>query len=263
MATGEQAMDRSGLKGKVALVTGGAGAIGTATCQRFAEAGVKVAIADLQGDAAGALATAIRSEGGDAEGFAVDLRSEDEIVKLVADVMTRFGRIDILHNNAAAGIGTFDKDPALLDLPTEIWDRTFAVNVRGPMILSRTVIPHMLESGNGGIIINTSSGASEIPSADSCTAYGPSKSALETLTRYIAMQYGAQGVRCNAIVVGAVLTPDVEIMFTPAQIETFASRTMLHRVNMPEDIAAMAVFLASDDARQVTGQLIRVDGGRP
>jgi NAD(P)-dependent dehydrogenase (short-subunit alcohol dehydrogenase family) len=259
---GEHAMDNAGLTGKVALVTGGAGAIGTATCKRLAGAGVRVAIADLRGDAAEQCALTIREDGGEAEAFAVDLASEAEINSLADAVIARFGQIDILHNNAAATSGVFERDGTLLEQTAERWDTTFAVNVRAPMLLCRQVVAHMIANG-GGVIINTSSGASELPSADARTAYGPSKAALETLTRYIALQYGAQGIRCNAILPGVVMTPAMKDMFTAQQLDAMIGRTMLRRFNLPEDIAAMVAFLASDDARQVTGQLIRVDGGRP
>lgn len=255
-------MNQTGLDGKVALVTGGAGAIGAATCKRLASAGVAVAIADLRGDAAERRAATIREESGQAAAFAVDLNSEAEIVALADAVLARFDRIDILHNNAAAAGGVIERDGTLLDQTAELWDQTFAVNVRAPMLLCRQVVPHMIASG-GGVIINTSSGASELPAADARTAYGPSKAALETLTRYIALQYGANGIRCNAILPGVVMTPGMQEMFTAEQLDAMIGRTMLRRFNRPEDIAAMVAFLASDDARQVTGQLIRVDGGRP
>ncbi len=245
----------------MALVTGGAGAIGAATCKRLAAAGMKVAVVDVRGDAAAKVASAIRNEGDDAEPFTADLISETEIVALVEAVMKRFGRIDLLHNNAVAN-GVIDKDGDLLSLTVDVWDKMFAVNARAPMLLSRQVVPHMIANG-GGVIINTSSGASELPAIDARTAYGPSKGALEVLTRYIALQYGAKGIRCNAILPGVVLTPGMEKMFSQDQLDEMIGRTMMRRFNQPEDIAAMVQFLASDDARQVTGELIRVDGGRP
>jgi NAD(P)-dependent dehydrogenase (short-subunit alcohol dehydrogenase family) len=254
-------MNGSGLEGKVALVTGGAGAIGAATCKRLAASGVRVAVIDIRGEAADKVAADILADGGEAASFVADLNSEDAIVALVEAVLARFGRIDILHNNAAA-IDAFEKDGTLLGLTSDVWDKTFSVNVRAPMLLCREVVPQMIENG-GGVIINTSSGASELPSIEARTAYGPSKAALETLTRYIAMQYGQQGIRANAILPGAVLTPGMKEMYTPDQLDAIISRTMLRRFNMPEDIAAMVHFLVSDDARQVTGELIRVDGGRP
>ncbi|HKT54213.1 MAG TPA: SDR family oxidoreductase, partial [Caulobacteraceae bacterium] len=166
------------------------------------------------------------------------------------------------HNNAHFN-HEFSRgaDGTLLQMTTELWDKSFAVNVRGAMLLSREAVPHMLKRG-GGAIVNTSSGASEVPSVDARTAYGPSKGALESLTRYVAAQYGAQNIRCNAILPGAVLTPGMQTTFTQSQLDAMVGRTMLQRITMPADIAAGVHFLASDDARQITGQLIRIDAGR-
>lgn len=256
-------MTMRNLEGKVAIVTGGAGAIGTATCRRLAQAGARLAIVDIRGEAAEELSSAIRAASGDAHAFAADLRDEGEIIRLADDVAGHFGRIDVLHNNASAGAGVVDRDGALLDLSARTWDATFAVNVRAPMLLSRQVIPFMLDNEAGGVIVNTSSGASELPAIDARTSYGPSKSALETLTRYIAMQYGARGIRCNAILPGVVMTPGMQKMFAPEVLDAMRNRTMLRRFVQPEDVAAMVHFLVSDDARLITGELLRVDGGRP
>ena len=251
------------LDGKVAIVTGGGGAIGAATAMRLARAGAAVAIADIDEDAAAGVATKLKAEGFAAEPFAVDLSNEEEISALVARILKSFGRVDILHNNAVANSDEILKaDLTLLELKTEIWDKIFAVNVRAAMLLSRYSIPHMLRQGTGGAIVNTSSGASELVSVDARTAYGPSKAALEALTRYIAAQYGARNIRCNAILPGAVLTPGMQKLFGAEQLRRMQRRTMTQRLCLPEDIAATVHFLVSEDARQITGQLIRVDGGR-
>jgi NAD(P)-dependent dehydrogenase (short-subunit alcohol dehydrogenase family) len=247
----------------VAIVTGGGGAIGGATAERLARAGAAVAVADINGRTAAKVADRLDAEGLTAKAFPVDLAQEEEIRGLVADVVGAFGRVDILHNNAAAGGGVFEADGTLLDLNADTWDKAFAVNVRAPMLLSKYVIPHMLEQGSGGVIINTSSGASEMAAADARTAYGPSKGALNVLTRYIAAQYGPKNIRCNAVLPGVVLTRGMQKIFGDAEIDAMASRTMLRRVNLPEDVAAVVHFLVSDDARQITGELIRIDGGRP
>jgi NAD(P)-dependent dehydrogenase (short-subunit alcohol dehydrogenase family) len=251
------------LEGRVAIITGGGGAIGSATAERMARAGALVAVADIREGAAGRVADRLKGEGLTVEAFKVDLREEAQIRTLADDVVRRFGRIDILHNNAAAN---FDKgdgaDLTLLDVSAEVWDATYAVNVRAPMLLSKYVIEQMLRQGGGGAIVNTSSGASCVASAEARTAYGSSKAALETLTRYVAAQYGPQNIRCNAILPGVVLTKGMQVMFTPEQLDAMVGRTMLRRVCLPEDIAAMVHFLVSDDARQITGELVQVNGGR-
>jgi NAD(P)-dependent dehydrogenase (short-subunit alcohol dehydrogenase family) len=249
------------LDGRVAIITGGGGAIGEATAERLARAGAKVAVADIRRDAADAVAHRLVSEGLTAKAFGVDLAQESQIVQLAEDVMKAFGRVDILHNNAAAGGGVFEADKTLLDLTAEVWDKSFAVNVRAPMLLSKAVAPHMLRQG-GGVIINTSSGASEMPAADARTAYGASKAALNMLTRYIAAQYGPGNIRCNAVLPGVVMTKGMQKLFGQAELEAMNSRSMLRRGCTPEDVAAMVHYLASDDAGQITGELFRVNAGR-
>jgi NAD(P)-dependent dehydrogenase (short-subunit alcohol dehydrogenase family) len=239
-----------------------AGAIGTATAERLARAGATVAIADVRDDAAASLADRLRTEGLAARAFQVNLTQEAEIQALVENVVEAFGRIDILHNNAAANLQEAPNgDRTLLEISAKTWDVTFSVNVRGPMLLSKYVVAQMLKQGGGGVIVNMSSGASQVPSPEARIAYGASKAALETLTRYTAAQYGAQGVRCNAILPGVVLTPGMREMFTAEQLDAMTGRTMLRRACTPEDIAAMVRFLVSDDARQITGELVRVNGG--
>jgi NAD(P)-dependent dehydrogenase (short-subunit alcohol dehydrogenase family) len=249
------------LEGRVAIITGGGGAIGSATSERLARAGAKVAVADIRKEAAAAVADRLTAEGLSAQAFAVDLAQESEIIQLAQDVMKAFGRIDILHNNAAAGGGVFDADKTLLELTAEVWDKAFAVNVRAPMLLSKAVVPHMLDQG-GGVIINTSTGASEMPAADARTAYGASKAALNMLTRYIAAQYGPSNIRCNAVLPGVVMTKGMEKLFGPAELAAMNSRSMLKRGCTPEDIAAMVCYLVSDDALQITGEMFRVNAGR-
>jgi NAD(P)-dependent dehydrogenase (short-subunit alcohol dehydrogenase family) len=216
---------------------------------------------DINESAARKVADQICGAGLTAKAFTVDISQDQALPVLVGDVVKTFGRLDILHNNASASSGdAFGRDKALLDLDPTVWDTTFAVNVRAPMLLSKYAIPHMVRQG-GGVIVNTSTGASEFPSSDAMTAYGPSKAALNTLTLYIAAQYGAQNIRCNAVLPGVVLTKALQQFFPPQQIEAMASRSMVRRVCLPEDIAATVHFLASDDARQITGQLLRVNGG--
>ncbi|HKT76659.1 MAG TPA: SDR family oxidoreductase [Sphingobium sp.] len=251
------------LEGKVAIVTGAGGAIGSATAERLVRAGGQVAVADIFGDTAAATVARIEEQGlGGAKAFTLDISDEDQIIAFVKEVAAHFGGIDILHNNAHFNQQfSQGQDKTLLDMTRELWDKSFAVNVRGAMLLSRETIPHMLKRG-GGAIVNTSSGASEVPVVDAFIAYGPSKGALESLTRYTAAQYGRQNIRCNAILPGAVLTPGMKQVFTQPQLDAMVSRTMLQRITLPEDIAAGVHFLASDDARQITGQLLRIDAGR-
>ncbi|MFC3172790.1 SDR family NAD(P)-dependent oxidoreductase [Novosphingobium bradum] len=256
-----QRQDGQRLDGRVALITGGGGAIGAATAIRLARAGARLAIADIRREPAEQVVATLRGEGFDAEAFVVNLAHEAEILAMVEAVMARFGQIDILHNNAALGGKPFAADKTLLEMTAEVWDLTFAVNVRAPMLLAKAVLPQMIARG-GGAIVNTSSGVTDITSTEAFTAYAPSKGALQILTRYIAAQGGPHNIRCNAVLPGVVLTEGMQAMFGDDQLKVMSDRFMLKRVCLPEDIAAMVHFLASDDARQVTGELIRVTGGR-
>jgi NAD(P)-dependent dehydrogenase (short-subunit alcohol dehydrogenase family) len=249
------------LEGKVAIITGGGGAIGSATARRLASAGARIAVADIREAPALELVDDLKAGGVDARAFRMNLAHEEEIEALAAGVVEAFGRIDILHNNAAINLQDVEGgDRALLDVSARTWDKTFAVNVRGPMLLSKHAVAQMIRQGDGGVIVNTSSGASQRPD-ESRIAYASSKAALETLTRYVAAQYGRHNIRCNAILPGVVLTPGMQQMFSDEQLGAMVGRTMLQRPCRPEDIAAMVHFLVSDDARQITGELHRVNGG--
>ncbi|HKT76601.1 MAG TPA: SDR family oxidoreductase [Sphingobium sp.] len=243
------------LAGKVAIVTGGGGGIGSATGERLARAGAAVALADLHLDAAEAAAERLRGQGFTARAFRTDMESVDSIRTLAADTMAAFGRIDILHNNAVLNDPViYPQDTTLADMNVEHWDKIFAVNTRGPMLMSQAVIPHMIAQG-GGVIINMSSGASTKGLPDMLTAYGASKGALNTLTLYSAAQLGKHNIRVNALVCGAILTPSLQKLFTKEQVTAMESSNLLGRSTMAEDVANLVCFLASDEARQITGQL--------
>lgn len=241
------------LKGKVAIITGGAGHLGSASAALFVAEGAKVVIADIAEDRAHAVAQKI---GPDAVGMFFDAEDNSSIEHVVSETVRRFGRLDIMFNNAAItdqAIHAFDK--TAVEIPFDVWDRTMAVNVRGVLAGCRYAIPHMIVGG-GGSIINTASG-SGLTGDRMRIAYGTSKGAVIAMTRYIATQHGRQGVRCNAIAPGLV----------PAQLsegysfENIARHVLTPRLGVPHDIAALAVFLASDDAGYITGQTISCDGG--
>jgi NAD(P)-dependent dehydrogenase (short-subunit alcohol dehydrogenase family) len=249
------------LTGKVALITGanlvdeGVG-IGGATALLMAREGAQVVVADILHGPAERLAAQIRSEGGDAVACAVDLRSESHIAAMVETATRTFGKLDILHNNAAA-IPRADADIVTMD--SAVWDMVMEVNVRGTMLACKYAIPHLIKAG-GGAIVNTSSGsglAGDLVRA----AYGVSKAAINTLTQYVATQYGKQGIRCNAVCPGGTQTPTFNASMTPELEQMLLRHTLTRRLCRPEDLANVIVFLASDDAALVTGQVIAVDGG--
>ncbi|HEX4239808.1 MAG TPA: SDR family oxidoreductase [Steroidobacteraceae bacterium] len=248
------------LENKVAIVTGAGGGIGSATAAVLAARGAKVALADIRLEAAEHVAAAIAARGGTALALAVDLCSEDSVAALVRAVIQRFGRVDILHNNAAdlsPEVAGRDRDVESMD--TAIWDRTFAVNLRGTMLCCKHVLPHMV-AGGGGSIVNTASNLGMQGNLGQA-AYAASKAAVIQLTRSIATSHGRHGIRCNTVSPGLVMTPAARDHLPPRLHEIVASETLTPYLGAPEDIAHAVAFLASEEARYLTAHNLVVDGG--
>jgi NAD(P)-dependent dehydrogenase (short-subunit alcohol dehydrogenase family) len=244
------------LAGKVALITGGGGRIGAATARRLASEGAQVSIGDLSKEAAEAVA---RDIGAQALAVQFDAGDPDSIARMVALTSERFGRLDVLHNNAALlDLAFLDRDRDAVHTSVEVWDVTMQINVRGYMLACKHAIPHMLAAG-GGSIINTASNAALLGDS-SRIAYGSSKGAIISMTRYIATQHGSSNIRCNAIAPGLILDDELERKL-PEMCAATGRQVLLPRHGRPEDIAAMVAFFASDDSSFVTGQLISCDGG--
>lgn len=243
------------LDGKVATVTGGAGGIGAATARLMTGRGARVVIADIAQDAAQALADSLPG----AIAIPLDLESEESIEALVDAVIDHCGRIDILHNNAALlgpDIARLDGD--IEHMGTALWDRSFAVNVRGTMIACRAALPHL--RATRGNIVNTVSNLA-LQGHLIQAAYSSSKAAIIQMTRSIAASHGAHGVRCNAVAPGMTMTPALRQVFPPLLRAAVEAETLRDRLGEPEDIAEAVAFLASDAARNITGQLLVADGG--
>jgi NAD(P)-dependent dehydrogenase (short-subunit alcohol dehydrogenase family) len=248
------------LKDRVAVVTGGASGIGRETASALCAAGASVLVADLNGPGAEAVAKALRSEGLHATSVAADVGDESSIEAMIEAAVSEFGGLDILHNNAAdSDPQLMGRDLAVAEMDAEIWDRTMRVNLRGPMLGSKYAIPQMIERG-GGAIVNTSS-ASGLTGDTTRSAYAASKAGLSSLTQSIATQYGAQGIRCNAIAPGVISTPALEANVAPELVGVYRGNTLTPRLGKARDIAAAVVFLASDNASFITGQVLSVDGG--
>ncbi|HTU36915.1 MAG TPA: SDR family NAD(P)-dependent oxidoreductase [Acidimicrobiales bacterium] len=251
-------MDR--LAGKVAIVTGGGGGIGGASARALAREGAPVLVVDINETAASAVASTIENEGGRAAAFAADLSAEDQVRATVEAATERFGRIDVLHNNAALTDSDFlSADTAVTDLSVEVWERTLEVNLRSQMLMCKHAVPVMVEGG-GGSIINMSSGAS-LKGDRTRTAYGVSKAGVNALTMYVATSHGKRGIRVNTILPGLVITDAVRAHLTEEMVSSLGKATLTPAVGQPEDIADVVVFLASDESRYITGQMIAVDGG--
>jgi len=248
------------LKDKVAMVTGGAGGIGSATASVLAERGAKVVVADINLKAAGQVAVEIQDKGGTALAVCVDLAQEESIVSMVRAAIDAFGKIDVLHNNAAElapELYALDRD--IESMNVDVWDRTFRVNVRGTMLCCKHALPHMPPHA-GASIINIASNLG-LQGSIIQAAYSASKAAIIQLTRSIAASHGKLGIRCNSVSPGLVLTPNVVSTLPAAVREIVEAETLTPALGDPLDIAYVVAFLASDEARYITGHNIVVDGG--
>ena len=215
---------------------------------------------DVDEEAAQRSAASIAGLGGDGAFFRADLAEEAEVADAVAFTTSRFGRLDVLHNNAALTDSDFlTRDTAVSELSLDVWERTMAVNLRSQMLTCKHAVPEMVRGG-GGSIINMSSGAS-LKGDRTRTAYGVSKAGVNALTMYVATSHGKQGIRVNTILPGLVITDAVRAHLDARMLAGLGKATLTPYVGEPDDIASVVVFLASDESRYITGQMIAVDGG--
>lgn len=242
--------------GEVAIVTGGASGIGAATCRRLIADGARVVVADINLEPAEALATELGDRATALQFDASDVASVERLVEMTVE---QHGRLDILHNNAALTRSDIQvQDRTAPDVDFDIWDQIMAVNVRGYLAGCKFAIPHMI-AGGGGAIVNTASDAG-LAGDLANIGYGSSKGAVITLTKYVATQHGRQGIRCNAVAAGLILTEAVAAM-PPMMVDLIKSHVVGTENGRPEDVANLVSFLASDEARFITGQIICIDGG--
>jgi NAD(P)-dependent dehydrogenase (short-subunit alcohol dehydrogenase family) len=247
------------LLGKIAIVTGGGSGIGRATAERFASEGARVTIVDRHREAGEAVVAAITQSNGEAFFAQTDISQSIEVAAMVKATAERFGGVDVLFN--CAGVQLHGQDARAHELSEEVWDRTFAINIRGMWLCAKYTIPCMIERG-GGSIINVGSPTGLYGMGAGYTAYSASKSAAFGLTRVMAADYGRDNIRVNAIVPGATTTPLIASLLDDAQRRAELEQlSPLGRLGTPADVAALAVFLASDESRFCTGGYYMVEGG--
>jgi 2-hydroxycyclohexanecarboxyl-CoA dehydrogenase len=248
------------LSGKIAAVSGGASGIGEATVRRFVAEGAKVAFADRDADRGKRVLAEIEASGGQALFVEADMGREVDASGFVKQAADRFGRLDVLVNNA--GIRMYH---TVVEASAESWDEILGVNLKGYAFCAKAAIPVMREAG-GGSIVNVASVRS-VTSVGKTTQYDTTKAAVAGLTRGMAADHAPDGIRVNAVCPGPIYTPFHERRIrelgrTLEQYREDAARgTMLRRPGTPEEVAACILFLASDDASYVTGTLLFVDGG--
>ena len=246
---------------RVVIVTGAGGGIGSATARMFAGRGAKLVCAEIVESVGQRTADVIVAEGGEAIAVGADLADEAQIAGLIDAAMARYGRIDVLHNNAADQAPEmspqFDTD--VERTPGYVWQRALMVNVRGTALACQYALPHMV-AGGGGSIVNTVSNLG-LQGNLVQVAYSASKAALIQLTRSVAASHGRRGIRCNAVAPGLTLTQSVRDNVPQPHIDAVLAETLLPYLGEPDDIAHAAVFLASDAARSITGHVLVVDGG--
>ena len=246
----------SEFENKVVIITGAQRGIGLETAKHFASNGAKVVMADLPGSVISEAAAEVASLG-DVRHCDVDISDENSVKSLLEFTLDNFGRLDILDNNAARqGLA---EDNKIIDMDPDVWDSVFAVNARGTMLMCKHGIKAMIQTG-GGAIVNISSGTSLFGQVYQ-SAYACSKGAINTLTKFVATQYGSQGIRCNAIALGLVKTESLAKGMPELFQQLYIDNKLVPRLGRPNDIAEMIGFLCSDRAAWITGQVYSIDGG--
>lgn len=245
------------LKDKVTVVTGSTSGIGVGIARLYASEGAKVVICGRREEKGQAVVDSILKEGGEASYHFMDITVPDSIEALFEDTVAKYGKIDVLVNNAA-NVGL--KDGRIDELTMEMWDNIFQSDLRGTFFATKCVLPYMQNNEAGGSIINIGSMASCGGDLGS-TAYACAKAGVDMLTKSTALQYGKQNIRCNCVRPGLIVTPENEAYVPQVLKDIFLSNIVVNRYGCPEDIGHMCVYLASDESAYVSGQIINVDGG--
>lgn len=247
------------LAGKRALVTGAGSGVGRAAALRFAREGACVAVLDVRADAARAVVEEAAGAGGTALPVVADLADEAQVAAGFGTAVGEFGGLDVVVANA--GIQLFGEDARVHELAAEVWDRTHTANLRGAFLTCKHGVRALLAAG-GGSLICTGSPTGVYGCAPGFTAYSSSKAGIHGMARVIAVDYAADNIRVNTVLPGFTDTPLVTTVMTDdVERERLLAAIPLHRPGRPEDMAAMMVYLASDEAAYATGGMFTVDGG--
>jgi NAD(P)-dependent dehydrogenase (short-subunit alcohol dehydrogenase family) len=250
------------LQGKVALITGSGSGIGRATALLFAKEGAKVVVNDVDQKGGQETVKLIQQAGGEATFYAADVTKFKEVESMIAEILAKYKKIDILHNN----VGGWQREmhDTVVDNTEQEWDRLINLNLRGTFLVSKLVIPHMIRIGGGSIINTVTTNA--YMNYQRSEAYATAKGGLRELTRSMCLDYAKFNIRVNGLVPGETRTPQWEATINsapdPKAVEQFLlTKIPMGRLANSEDIALGALFLASDDARYVNGHILFVDGG--
>lgn len=243
------------LSGKVAIVTGSTSGIGLGTAKIFAAEGAKVIVCGRRKENGDAVVKEIKDNGGEATYLFLDLTKPETIDQLFADTVAKYGKVDVLINNAS-NVGL--PDGSIEEVTLEMWDEIFKTDLRGTFIMIKTALPYLKQ--NGGSIVDIGSMAS-CGGDLGATAYAAAKAGVDMLTQSIALQCGKQGIRCNCVRPGLIVTPQNDAYVSQTVKDIFLNNICVERYGCPDDIANMCLYLASDESAFVTGQILTVDGG--
>lgn len=245
------------LKDKVAIVTGSTSGIGIGIARLYAAEGAKVVICGRRAERGQAVVDRIVAEGGEASYHFMDVTDTSSIEKLMADTYEKYGKIDILVNNAA-NVGL--ADGRVDEVSLEMWDAIFNSDLRGTFYATKCVLEYMRKNEYGGSIINIGSMASCAGDLGA-TAYASAKAGVDMLTQSVALQYGKENIRCNCVRPGLIVTPENDAYVAQMVKDIFVDNIMVNRYGCPEDIGHLCVYLGSDESQFVTAQIMTVDGG--
>jgi len=242
---------------RVALVTGAGSGIGRATALRLAQEGAKVAVADWNKATGQETVQLLQQQGGEAEFIHADISKVADCERIVAETVTRFGKLNILVNNAAVML-----EKTAVDTTEEDWDRIVGVNLKGTFFCAKYAVLQFRRQGTGGVIVNMAS-VNSFFAEGGIAAYCTTKGGIAQMTRALAMDHSAEGIRVNAIAPGWIETPMNANFFAlgPHIKQQAAKLHAINRIGQPEEVAHLVAFLASDEAGFITGSLMTVDGG--